>query len=128
MATQANIVQEGVDRVREAVSSIETDLDKVQKRAEKEIRSRRKRFEKTTEKQVKRLQTRFSKNPFVKRAQSAYDDAAKQLEKNVDSFLGAINIASSRDIRRVDRKLNQIAKKLRELESVSAASPKAKAS
>jgi cell fate (sporulation/competence/biofilm development) regulator YmcA (YheA/YmcA/DUF963 family) len=128
MATQANIVQEGVDRVREAVSSIETDLDKVQKRAEKEIRSRRKRFEKTTEKQVKRLQTRFSKNPFVKRAQSAYDDAAKQFEKNVDSFLGAINIASSRDIRRVDRKLNQIAKKLRELESVSAASPKAKAS
>lgn len=128
MATQANIVQEGVDRVREAVSSIETDLDKVQKRAEKEIKSRRKRFEKTTEKQVKRLQTQFKKNPFVKRAQSAFDDATRQFEKNVDNFLGAINVASSRDIRRVDRKLSQIAKKLRELENTNAHSPKAKAS
>jgi hypothetical protein len=159
MANQANIVQEGVDRVRETVSSIEKDLDKVQKRAEKEINTRRKRLEKNAEKQVKRLQTQLRKNPYVKRAEKAYDriekqtekrvkrlqteirkntlvkraekaydDASKQFEKNVESFLGAINVASASDIRRVDRKLNKINKKLRELENTGSETPEAKAS
>jgi len=129
MAQQASFVQDSVDRVREAVSSIESDFDKVQKRAEKRIRAQRKRleaqrksFEKKTEKQVKRMRTEFNKNPYVKRAQSVVDDASKQLEKNLDSLLETLNLASQRDIRRVDRKLNQINKKLREIEKSSTAS------
>jgi vacuolar-type H+-ATPase subunit H len=129
MAQQASFVQDSVDRVREAVSSLESDFDKVQKRAEKRIREQRKRFdaqrksfEKNTEKQVKRLRSEINKNPVVKRAQGVVDDASKQLEKNLDSLLGTLNLASQRDIKRVDRKLNQINKKLREIENSSDAS------
>jgi hypothetical protein len=134
MAQQASFVQDSVDRVREAVSSLESDFGKVQKRAEKRIQARRKsldaqrkRFEKQTEKQVKRLQTEINKNPYVKRAQSVVDDATKQFEKRFDSVLDALNLASQRDIRRVDRKLNQINKKLRDLEKSGGASQEAKA-
>jgi hypothetical protein len=128
MAQQASIVQDSVDRVREAMSSLESDFGKVQKRAEKRIQAQRKSFEKQTEKQVGRLRKEFKKNPYVKRAQDAVDGATKQIEKNVDSLLEALNVASQRDLRRVDRKLSKINKKLRELEKSSAGSKHAKAS
>ena len=116
MAQQASIVQDSVDRVREAMSSLESDFEKVQKRAEKKFKAQRKSLEKRTEKQVSRLRNEFNKNPYVKRAQSAVDDASKQIEKNVDSLFEALNVASQRDLHRVNRKLSTINKKLRELE------------
>ena len=121
MAQQAGIVQDSVDRVREAMSSLESDFEKAQKRAEKKFRAQRKRIEKRTEQQFGRLRKEIKKNPFVKRAQSVVDDANKQIEKNVDSLLGALNLASQRDLRRVNRKLSEINKKLRELEKSSGA-------
>ena len=128
MAQQASIVQDSVDRVREAMSSLESDFDKVQKRAEKKFRSRRKSLEKRTEKQVRRLRNEFKKNPYVKRAQNAVDDVTKQIEKNVDSLLEALNVASQSDLRRVNRKLNKINKKLQELEKSKTTSEEARAS
>jgi len=128
MAQQASIVQDSVDRVREAVSSLESDFEKVQKRAEKQFRVQRKSLEKRAEKQVSRLRSEFKKNPFIKRAQSAVDDATKQIEKNVDSLLDALNVASQRDLQRVNRKLSKINKKLRALEKSSAAPDEAEAS
>jgi len=123
MAQQTSLVQEGVDRVRETVSSIESDLEKVQKRMrrefrarsksiEKQVSTRRRRIERQTERQMKRLQKELKKNPYVKRAQGAVDDATKQIERGVDSVLEALNVASRRDLMRIDRKLNQINRKL----------------
>jgi uncharacterized protein (DUF2344 family) len=128
MAQQASIVQDSVDRVREAMSSLESDFEKVQKRAEKKFKTQRKSIEKRTEKQVSRLRKEFNKNAYVKRAQSAVDDVTKQIEKNVDSLFEALNVASQRDLHRVNRKLSTINKKLRELEKSSTAPEKAKAS
>jgi hypothetical protein len=136
MAQQTGFVQESVDRVRESVASIESDFEKVQARVRKQLRARgkeidkrRKSLERETQKRVKRFRKEFEKNRYVKRAQSAFDDASKQVEKNVESVLGVLNVASKRDVGRIDRKLNQINRKLREIEkaekadtSVSAAS------
>jgi len=128
MATQqANFVQEGVDRGREAVSSIENDFQRVQKRVEKQlnarrkaiekqVKARRKNFEKRTQKQVRRIRTELKKNPYVKRAQGVVNDATRQWEQGVDTVLGALQVASRRDVDRIDRKLNQINRKLRDLE------------
>jgi ElaB/YqjD/DUF883 family membrane-anchored ribosome-binding protein len=127
MAQQANFVQEGVDRVREAVSSIESDFQRVQKRVEKQlsarrkaiekqVKARRRNIEKRTQKQVRRLRSELQKNPYVKRAQGVVDDATKQWESGVDSVLGVLQVASRRDVSRIDRKLNQINRKLRDLE------------
>jgi cell fate (sporulation/competence/biofilm development) regulator YmcA (YheA/YmcA/DUF963 family) len=121
MTQQASIVQESVDRVREAMSSLESDFEKVQKRAEKKFKAQRKSLEKRTEKQVDRLRKEFNKNPYVKRAQSAVDDVTTQIEKNVDSLLETLNVASQSDLRRVNSKLSKINKKLRELEKSSTA-------
>ena len=93
MEQQANFVQEGVDRLRS-----------------------RKSFEKKTQKQVKRLRNELRKNSYVKRAQSVVEDATKQFEQGVDNLLEVLNIASRRDLSRIDRKLNQISRKLRDLE------------
>jgi len=127
VAQQANFVQESVDRVREAVASIEDDIEHVQKRMQKEwkvrrkaiekqVTSSRKNFEKKTQKQVKRLRTELRKNTYVKRAQGAVDDATKQFEQGVDNVLRVLHVASQRDLSRIDRKLNQINRKLRDLE------------
>jgi 23S rRNA pseudoU1915 N3-methylase RlmH len=139
MAQQANFVQEGVDRVREAVSSIESDFQRVQKRVEKQlnarrksiekqVKARRKNIERRTQKQVRRLRTELKKNPYVKRAQGVMDDATKQWESGVDSVLGALQVASRRDVTRIDRKLNQINRKLRDLEKAKGGNGAAKAS
>ena len=53
---QENLVQEGVDRVREAVSSIEGDFQRVQKRVEKGINARRKTIEKQVRVRRKRAE------------------------------------------------------------------------
>jgi len=127
MAQQANFVQDGVDRLREAVSSIEGDLERMQDRVqeefttrrksiEKQVSSSRKNFEKKTQKQVKRLRSELRKNTYVKRAQGVVDDATKQFEQGVDNILAVLNVASKQDLSRIDRKLNQINKKLRDLE------------
>jgi cell fate (sporulation/competence/biofilm development) regulator YmcA (YheA/YmcA/DUF963 family) len=128
MAQQASIVQDSVDRVRGAVSSLESDFEKVQKRAEKKFRTQRKSLEKRTEKQVSRLRAEIKKNPYVKRAQGAVDDVSKQIEKNIDGLLEAMNVASQSDLRRVNSKLNKISKKLSELEKSGTASKEARAS
>jgi hypothetical protein len=124
---QVNFVQEGMDRVRETVSSIENDFERVQKRLkarrksiEKQVASNRKKFEKETQKRVKRLRTELRKNTYVKRAQDVVDDATKQFEKGVDSVFDTLNVASKRDLSRIDRKLSQINRKLREIEKAKA--------
>jgi cell fate (sporulation/competence/biofilm development) regulator YmcA (YheA/YmcA/DUF963 family) len=128
MAQQASIVQDSVDRVREAMSSLESDFEKVQKRAEKKFRSQRKSLEKRTEKQVNRLRNEIKKNPYVKRARNTVDDVTDQIGKNVESLLEALNIASQGDLRRVNRKLSRINKKLSELEKSGTAPKETRAS
>ncbi|MFQ5417024.1 MAG: hypothetical protein ACE5FL_08280 [Myxococcota bacterium] len=113
---QENFVQEGVDRVREVVASLEDDFQRVQKRVEKGLSARRKSFEKQTQKQVKRVRRELRRNSYVKRAQEVAGDATKQFEQAVDSVLEMLQVASRRDLHRIDRKLNQINKKLRDLE------------
>lgn len=121
MAEQASLMQEGVDRFREAFESL--DLDRVQrrlsqrrKRIEKQLASGRRSWERRTRKQVKRVQSELRKNPLVKRVQSLQKDAARQFESAVDGILSNLRIASRRDVDRLDRKLGQISRKLKDLE------------
>lgn len=112
MAEQANVIQEGVDRINDAFSSIDDEFQRVQK----EVANRRKHVEKRTRKQVKRLRSEFNKNPYVKRAEKLRKDTAKQIESTVDDVLSFFQIASKADLTRIDRKLNTINKRLKEIE------------
>jgi hypothetical protein len=110
--SQANFVQDGVDRVSEAVRSLPDEVQRVQKR----LQARRKTVEKRTRKEVRRIQREFERNAWVKRARSLANDATRQIESRVDDVLGLLQIASKNDVQRMDRKLNQITRKLKEME------------
>jgi hypothetical protein len=125
---EASFVQDGVDRVREAVDSIDGEFQRVQKRIqaqrkafEKRVVRQRTEIEKRTRKEVKRIQTEFRKNPVMKRAQSIADDATRQMEQGVERFLGTFQIASKSDVQRIDRKLTQLKKQLKVLETTKKA-------
>jgi Skp family chaperone for outer membrane proteins len=123
MAEPANIVQEGVDRVRAAFGSLEDEFGRVQRRLrarrrdlEKQLRSGRKDLEKRTRK----LRSEVLGSPALKRLETLLEDVQAQVEGRVDSFLRVLQIASRSDVERLDKKLSQISRKLREIEEARA--------
>ena len=109
---EANIIEEGMDRIEDAFRSIERDFRRLQKRADR----RRKQLEKQAEKRVKQFQTDIRNNRVVKRAEDLRSDAVKAIEEQVDSLLSNLRIASQGDVSKLERKVAQLNKKVRELE------------
>ncbi len=114
---QPNIIQDGIDRFETTFRSLEKDWKRLQKRADQ----RRKQLEKRAEKQVKRLQTQLRKNPVVKRAETLRDDTQKALETSVDTLLDTLRIANTSHVAKLERKVNALNRKVRELERDQAA-------
>jgi hypothetical protein len=125
MAEQTTLVQEGVDRFNAAFESLGDEVSRVQKRMqarrrsiEKQLNERRKRIEKQTRKRVNRIESEIRKNSLVKRVQELRDDAVRQLESSVDSIVDVLPIATKGDLKRIERKLSQISRRVKELEQV----------
>jgi len=115
---QATLVEAGIDRVQEVLRNAEGEFEKLQKRFDK----RRKQLEKDAEKRIKHFRSEFRKNTIVKRAETFQKDAVRQLEERVDQFLSRLQIASQGDIKKLDKKLGQISKKLSALEKTRGSS------
>lgn len=134
-----NIFEEGVERVEEAITQIGDDFEQLQKRAEK----RRKEFELNAERRIKKFRTDLRKNEWVKaadkrrkelekradrfrknvegsgpfkRAEELRKDAEQAIEERVDSVLETMRIASHGEITKLERKVNALQRKVRELE------------
>ncbi len=123
MAEQVSLVQEGIDRLNDAFQSIDGEFQRVQKElnsrresVEKQFNSKRKDVEKRARKELNRFQSELKKSPFVKRAKSLQKDWTKEVETNVDSFLGLIRVASRADVERIDKKLTTLNRHLRGIE------------
>ncbi len=112
MATQQGFVGESIDRIQNAMESAQSEIQKFQKDVEK----RRKKFEKRAEKEMKRIQKDIRKSDAVKRATQLQKDVATQIETSVETLLGGLQIASRRDVAKLDRKLNKINRKLNALD------------
>ncbi len=126
---QQSLVETGVERVRSVVSLANRRIQKLQKQLDtrrktvvKELSTRRRKLEQRTQKEVERLLTQAQRLPLVKRAAVLREDASRQLETGVETVLGAFQIASRGEVERLDRKLNQISRKLREMEKGQGAS------
>ena len=109
-ATRAK--KNGVDRFQAAFQSIDEEVQRLQK----QFRSRRKTLEKRTQKQLDRFFGELRQNSLVKRADALRADAAKRIENGVGSVLGIFQIASKSDLDRIERRLSQLNRKLREIE------------
>ena len=135
MAQEASIVQDGIDRFRDAFGNIEDEVERVQKRIrirrrklEKRIEANRKDFEKRIEsgrkdfeKRTKKLRTEARKNPAFKRLDDIRKDATKRYEEGIETLLRTLQIASKGDVQRIDRKISQLSKKLKEMEQAKKA-------
>ena len=138
---ETSIVKEGLDQLRGVYENLEDEVTRVQKqmkvrrrKLEKRIDRSRKDVEKrlsTSRKDIeKRINTRrkdlekrsanlrkeLLKNPTIKRLDGLRLDATKQYEEGVETFLSALQIASKTDVQRIDRKISQLNRKLREME------------
>ena len=129
------ILQDGVDRFREAAGNLTTELQRVQrelrarrkklekrletsrKDIEKRFASQRKDLGKRLESQRKQLEKRLEKSPALKRLDTIRKDAAKQIEQGVSDVLSALQIASRSDLQRVDRKISALSKQVKEMSS-----------
>jgi hypothetical protein len=119
MAQQASIVQEGVDRFRDAFGSVESEFERIQK----QLRARRRSFEKQLnssrrdlDKRARKVRADIRRSSTMKQIERWRKDATKQLEQGVDSILGALQIASKSDVQRIDRKISQLNRKVKEIE------------
>jgi len=119
MAQQANIVQEGVDRFRDAFGSVEGEFDRIQK----QLQARRKSLEKQLnssrrdiDKRARKVRADIRRSSTMKQIDRWRKDATKQLEQGVDNILGALKIASKTDVQRIDRKISQLTRKMKEIE------------
>jgi len=120
---QQSLVDTGVERVRTVVHDANRRIQRLQKQidvrrktVEKELSTRRRRLEQRTQKEVARLVARAQKLPLLKRASALREEASRQIESGVETVLGVFQIASRGELERIDRKLSQISRKLRELE------------
>ena len=130
MPENGSFVQGGFDRVSEAYRSLDERVQRLQrdlrsrrKLLEKQLGSGRKSLEKqvlsgrrTLERRTRKQLNELKRSELVKRAQSLQRGARGQLESKLSGVLGIFQIASKTDLHRIDRKLGQINRKLRELE------------
>jgi len=123
MAEQASLLQGGVDRFHEAVRQVDREILRLQKELrsrrrslEKQVESGRKSLERRTRREVKRVREELEKSGLVQRAGEWRAVATDRLEQGVDGVLATLGIASRQDLERLDRKLNQVNRKLKDLE------------
>ena len=132
MAKQANVVQDGVEQVREAVRLVDQGFRRIQKQVEarrrrlaKEVTNRRRVIEKRAQRELGRLQKQIQKQPIVKRAEALRVGASERFERGVSSFLDALPIATKSDVERIDRKVSALGRKLKEMEKGQGSSAEA---
>jgi len=123
MSEQETVSRARESRINEAVQFVDDEFQRIQrdlsarrKSLEKELATKRKTVEKRTRKELKRIQSELKKNPIVKRADAVRKDVGKQVETGVDNLLGLMQVATSSDISRLNKKLNALSRRLKEIE------------
>ena len=104
------------ERIDEEVQRVQKELKSRRKRIEKQFASGRKSIEKQTRKQVKQIEADLKQNSIVQQLERARDEAGRQIETVFETVLGALQIASKGDVKRIDRKLTKLNKKLKDIE------------
>lgn len=144
MARSQGLVEESRERLEGALKDMGRDWKRLQKRADQG----RKQIEQRAQREVKRLQTELRKNPLVKRAEEQRKllerrarklgselrnstavkraeelrkDAESRIETQLESLFGLLRIASTSEVHRLERKVDQLNRKLRDLEKGSQA-------
>jgi hypothetical protein len=130
MAEQTSFVREGFERVSSAFERIPSEFQRVQREIQKRRKSierqlagsrrglekRTREIERRTRRQVERVRSGLRRLPLARRAEKLRAEAGRAIERRVDALLGALQIASRSELDRIDKKLGQMSRKLKEIE------------
>lgn len=116
-------IQTARDRLDNEFEKARKDLNSRRKQLEKQLNKNRKAFDKefaknrkSFEKQAKQLRKDFEKNGVVKQLNRWRNDAEEQIETAAERLLGSLQIATSGDVKKLDRKLSKLSRQLKDLE------------
>jgi len=107
MTKENNILDAGLERLREAVGSLEDEIERLQG----DFRVRQHGFEKRAEK----LRAEIRDSDAVKQLEELRERATRQGGEKLGELLSSLQIASKDDVRRIDRRLRQLNRKLKNL-------------
>lgn len=120
---EPSLVQDGIDRFQDEIERVQRQLRSRRRKLEKQLSANRKDLEKRIdsgrkglEKRARKLQTEVRKNRTVKRLEALRKDVEKRYADGVENLLKVLQIASRGDVQRIDRKISQLSKKLKEME------------
>ena len=124
MAEQAtSFVDEGRERLHAARERIDEEVQRVQKelqtrakKIERQFETGRKNFEKQTRKQVRQIEKDIRKSPIVKQLDRLRGRAGQVVEETLDGVFGVLQVASKSDVKKIDRKLTKLTKRLKDIE------------
>ena len=128
MAEQVHFVQDGIDRFRDALGSVDHELERAQKRLLVQRRVLQKRFNagrKDFDKRTRKLRGELQKSATAQWIDALRKDASKEFERRVDGVLEMLQIATKRDVKRIDRKITQLGRKLKNIERARGANGQA---
>jgi uncharacterized coiled-coil protein SlyX len=104
------------ERVDSEISRIQKDLATRRKKIEKQLNSSRKSLEKQTRKQVKQIEKDLRKSDVVKTLEGWRGQVEDLIEETLEGVLGALQVASKSDVKKIDRKLSKLTKRLKDIE------------
>lgn len=119
MSKRASLLETGLDRVRTTVATATKELRRVQKRVDAQRKTLEKRVatrRKALEKRASSVLDQVRESSLVKTAEALRLGATRQIEARVESVLGVLQIPTRSELERIDRRLSQISRKLKDLE------------
>lgn len=112
----SNLFEQGRARFESAMK----DLEKDWKRFQEQAAERRREFEARAEGELKRFREELRNNPWVRRFEervnSLREDAGKTISGQLDALFDTLRLASASDVAILREKVNELNRKLRELE------------
>lgn len=128
MAEQIHFVQDGIDRFRDALGSVDHELERAQKRLLVQRRVLEKRFNagrRDFDKRTRKFRGELQKSATAQWIDALRKDASKEFERRIDGVLEMLQIATKRDVKRIDRKITQLGRKLKNIERARGANGQA---
>ncbi len=134
MAEAASVIEENVEKIQKTFKNLEGDIKKDWKKLHHNVLQQSKKLGKNVEKKTAAEWKKIKATPIGKRADHLGKQVAKlskdttakaeglrretnkKFEASVENMLGAFQIASKAEIDKLDKKLNAITRKLKEIE------------
>jgi hypothetical protein len=115
MAQRQNIIEESFENVQARFRSAGEELQKLQDRANENRQELADRAQARAEK----VQKQLLKVPAIKAADDFRIDMVKQIEAQVDEFISRMPVASMSEVKKLERKVNGLTRKVRALEKAA---------